>query len=76
MASGTCRRRGEEWVERSDYFTDEVYGRQANLCAERLGKGSRGVVDGEPDWRDWSDERIVRASVKRRRWFGTGFIFG
>jgi single-stranded DNA-binding protein len=47
VASGTRRRDGEPWVERTNYFTVEVYGPQANLCAERLGEGSRVVVDGE-----------------------------
>jgi single-strand DNA-binding protein len=56
VASGTRRRNGEEWVERTNYFTVEVYGPQANLCAERLGKGSRVVVDGELDWREWTDQ--------------------
>ena len=48
MAGGTRRRSGEEWIERTHYFTVEVYGPQASLCAERLGNGSRVVVDGEP----------------------------
>ena len=56
VASGTRRRSGEEWVERTNYFTVEVYAPQASLCAERLGKGSRVVVDCELDWREWTDE--------------------
>jgi single-stranded DNA-binding protein len=36
--------------------TAKVYGPQASLCAERLGKGSRVVVDGELDWREWTDQ--------------------
>ena len=56
VARGTRRRSGKEWVERTNYFTVEVYGPQANLCAERLGKGSRIVVDGELDWREWTDQ--------------------
>jgi single-stranded DNA-binding protein len=31
-----------------------------NLCAERLGKGSRVVVDGELDWREWTDQEQNR----------------
>jgi len=38
LASGARRRNGEEWVERTNYFTVEVYGPQATLCAQRLGK--------------------------------------
>jgi single-strand DNA-binding protein len=60
VASGTRRRSGAEWVERTNYFTVEVYGPQANLCAERLGKGSRVVVDGELDWREWTDHPVAR----------------
>ena len=69
VASGTRRRNGEEWVERTNYFTVEVYGPQANLCAERLGKGSRVVVDGELDWREWTDQEQHRreAVVLRAR---------
>jgi single-strand DNA-binding protein len=52
VASGTRRPTGEEWVERTNYFTVEVYGPRANLCAEHLGKGSLVVVDGELDWRE------------------------
>jgi single-strand DNA-binding protein len=56
VASATRRRSGEECVERTNYFTVEVYGPQANLCAERLDKGSRIVVHGELDWREWTDQ--------------------
>ena len=56
MASGTRRRNGEEWIEGTNYFTVEVYGPRANLCAERLGIGSRVVVDAELDWREWTDQ--------------------
>jgi single-stranded DNA-binding protein len=55
-ASGTRRRNGEEWAERTNYFTVEVYGPQAHLRAERLGKGSRVVADAELDWREWTDQ--------------------
>ena len=56
MASGTRRRNGEEWIEGTNYFTVEVYGPRASLCAERLGIGSRVVVDAELDWREWTDQ--------------------
>ena len=63
VASGARRRSGEEWVEKTNYFTDEVYGAQAKLCAERLGKGSRVVIDGELDWREWTDQQEHRREV-------------
>jgi single stranded DNA-binding protein len=65
VASGTRRRAGEEWVERTNYFTVEVYGPQANLCAERHGKGARVVVDGELDWREWTDQEQNRRKAVR-----------
>jgi single-stranded DNA-binding protein len=40
VASRTRR----QLLERTNSFTVEVYGPQATLCAERLGKGSRVVV--------------------------------
>jgi single-strand DNA-binding protein len=60
VASGTRRRNGDECVERTNYFTVEVYGPQATLCAQRLGQGSRVVVDGELDWREWTDQKQRR----------------
>jgi single-strand DNA-binding protein len=63
VASGTRWRSGEEWVEKTNYFTIDVYGAQAKLCDEPLGKGSRVVVDGELDWREWTDQQENRREV-------------
>jgi Single-strand binding protein family len=43
VASGTRRRNGEEWVERTNYFTVEVYGPQANLAPS--GELIQGSID-------------------------------
>jgi single stranded DNA-binding protein len=69
VGRGTRRRGGEEWVERTSYFTVEVYGPEAHLCAEGLGKGSCVVVGGELDWREWTDREQNRreAAVLRAR---------
>ena len=56
VATTTRRRSGEEWVDKSNYFTVEVYGAQARNCAQYLSKGSR-VVDAELDWREWTDQQ-------------------
>lgn len=47
----------------------EVYGPQTSLRAERLGKGSRVVIDLELDWREWTDHEQKRreAVVVRAR---------
>jgi single-strand DNA-binding protein len=57
VASTARRRHGEEWVEKTNYFTVEVYGAQARACAQYLAKGSRILVDAEPDWREWTDQQ-------------------
>jgi len=57
VATTTRRRSGEEWIEKTNYFTVEVYGAQARNCAQYLRKGSRVVVDAELDWREWSDQQ-------------------
>ena len=66
VATTTRRRNGEEWVEKTNYFTVEVYGARARACAEYLGKGSRVVVD----WREWTDlqdERREAVTFRARR---------
>src|SRR5947207_4455191 len=55
VATTTRWRAGEEWVDKTNYFTVEVYGAQARNCAQYLRKGSRVFVDAELDWREWTD---------------------
>ena len=57
VATTTRRRAGEEWVDKTNYFTVEVYGAQARACAQYLRKGSRVFVDAELDWREWTDQQ-------------------
>ena len=60
VATTTRRRTGEEWADKTNYFTVEAYGAQARACAQYLGKGSRVVVDAELDWREWTDQQQNR----------------
>ena len=57
VATTTRRRAGDEWVDKTNYFTVEVYGAQADNCAQYLRTGSRVVVDAELDWREWTDQQ-------------------
>ena len=57
VASTARRRSGEEWVDKTNYFTVEVFGAQARACAQCLGKGSRVFADAELDWREWTDQQ-------------------
>jgi len=34
-----------------------VFGAQARACAQYLAKGSRVLIDAEPDWREWTDQQ-------------------
>src|SRR5205823_7027753 len=36
VATTTRRRAGEEWVDKTNYFTVEVFGAQARACAQYL----------------------------------------
>jgi single-strand DNA-binding protein len=56
VAFTTRRRQGEQWVDKTNYITVDVYGAQARACAQYLGKGSRVFVDAELDWRDWTTQ--------------------
>jgi single-strand DNA-binding protein len=57
VATTIRRRSGEEWIEKTNYFTVEAYGAQARNCAQYLRKGSRVFVDAELDWREWTDQQ-------------------
>src|ERR1700693_116515 len=57
VATTTRRRAGEEWVDKTNYFTVEVYGAQARSCGQYLRKGSRVFVHAELDWREWTDQQ-------------------
>ena len=57
VATTTRRRVGGEWIDKTNYFTVEVYGAQAGSCAQYLRKGSRVFVDAELDWREWTDQQ-------------------
>jgi single-strand DNA-binding protein len=56
VASTGRRRNGDEWVDKTSYFTVDVFGGQANACAQYLAKGSRVFVEGELDHQQWTDQ--------------------
>jgi single-strand DNA-binding protein len=57
VATTTRRKASEDWVEKTNYLTVEVYGAQARSCAQYLRKGSRVLVEAELDWRGWTDQQ-------------------
>jgi len=60
VATTIRRRNGDDWVDKTNYFTVEAFGVQARACAQYLGKGSRVVVEAELDWREWADQQNNR----------------
>ena len=49
------RRRDEsgQWIDKPNYFTVNVFGNQAENCAQYLAKGRPVAIDGRLDWREW-----------------------
>ena len=45
-----------EWVEKPNYFTVDVFGRQADSCAQYLAKGRQVAVSGRLRWRQWETQ--------------------
>lgn len=60
VATTTRRRAGEESVDKTNYFTVEVFGAQARNCAQYLSRGSRVFVDAELEWREWTDPQDTK----------------
>jgi single-strand DNA-binding protein len=48
------------WTEHTEWFGITAFGRQAEMAAERLTKGSRVYVDGRLETREWDSERGKR----------------
>ncbi len=45
-----------EWVEKANYFTVDVFGRQAETCAQYLARGRQVAVSGRLRWRQWETQ--------------------
>lgn len=45
-----------EWVEKPNFFTVDVFGRQADSCAQYLTRGRQVAVSGRLRWRQWETQ--------------------
>lgn len=45
-----------EWVEKANYFNVDVFGRQAETCAQYLSRGRQVAVSGRLRWRQWETQ--------------------
>ena len=44
---------GGNWADKPNFFDVKVFGNQAEMLAQHLGKGRRVGVDGRLDWSSW-----------------------
>ncbi|MGA2928535.1 MAG: single-stranded DNA-binding protein, partial [Solirubrobacteraceae bacterium] len=52
-----------EWEEKPNYFRVTVFGRQADACAQYLGKGRPVAIDGRLEWSSWESDGQKRKSI-------------
>jgi len=53
LAFTTREKQGEEWSDKSNYVDAVLYGKQAEVMARFLDKGSRIAVSGELGYQEW-----------------------
>jgi single-strand DNA-binding protein len=78
------RDEGGNWIDKPNYFTVNVFGNQAENCAQYLAKGRPVAIDGRLDWREWQAQdgakreavEIVAESVQFLGGRGEGEGFG
>ncbi len=51
--NGRKRDESGNWADKPNYFTVNVFGNQAENCAQYLAKGRPVAIDGRLDWREW-----------------------
>jgi single-strand DNA-binding protein len=45
-----------QWVDKPNFFDVKVFGNQAEMLSQHLGKGRRIGVDGRLDWSSWESQ--------------------
>jgi single-strand DNA-binding protein len=63
MAVSDRYKKGDEWIEEVSYF-DVVVFKQAESCAQYIGKGSKVLVDGRLKQRRWDSNGQKRSKVE------------
>jgi single-strand DNA-binding protein len=54
LAFTTRQKSGDQWEDRSNYVDAVVFGRNADALYGMLDKGTRVVVAGSLEWREWT----------------------
>jgi single-strand DNA-binding protein len=45
-----------EWTDKPNYFSVDVFGRQAETCAQYLARGRQVAIQGRLRWREWETQ--------------------
>src|SRR5436309_10045490 len=53
-----------EWVDKPNYLSVTVFGRQGENAAQYLSKGRPVAIDGRLEWREWEKDGVKRESVE------------
>lgn len=56
VASNYRTKRGDEWVDATNYINVVVWGKLGDIVHENTRTGSKVAVTGELRWRDWQDK--------------------
>ena len=56
LATNRPVKRGDQWEEETDWHRVVVWGRQAEVCSQYLGKGRLVFVEGSLRTRSWEDQ--------------------
>lgn len=65
LAVNSREKKGDEWVERADFFDITVWGNTAEACDQYLGKGAQVAIDGVLRHERWeTDNGEKRSKVK------------
>lgn len=57
-------KQNDEWTEKPCFFDVVAFGKQAENCAQYLGKGRPVAVDGRLDWNEWEKDGQKRQAVQ------------
>jgi single-strand DNA-binding protein len=52
-----------QWNDKPNYFSVDVFGGQADACAQYLSKGRQVVIQGRLRWREWEKDGQKREAV-------------
>lgn len=53
IANNSSFKKGDEWVDRANYFQVTAWGKQGENAAQYLTKGSRVAITGRLEWQSW-----------------------